>query len=110
MNIDATFWVAVSFVIFVGIIFYLKVPQMVYKSLEDSIKKIKKDIDDAEKLKDEAKNILSEHEAKVSKSKQEIEILIKSTFWVLDKVSNISRGPSKPSTLTTKFSGEFSEI
>ena len=77
MNIDATFWVAVSFVIFVGIIFYLKVPQKVYQSLEDSIKKIKKDIDDAEKLKDEAKNILSEHEAKVSKSKQEIEILIK---------------------------------
>ena len=40
----------------------------------------------------------------------EIEILSKSTFWVLDKVSNISKGPSKPSTLTTKFSGEFSEI
>tara|TARA_Y100000996_G_scaffold394387_1_gene358692 strand:- start:324 stop:821 length:498 start_codon:yes stop_codon:yes gene_type:complete len=77
MNIDATFWVAVSFVIFLGIIFYLKVPQKVHQSLEDSIKKIKKDIDDAEKLKDEAKNILSEHEAKVSKSKQEIEILIK---------------------------------
>ena len=70
MNIDATFWVAVSFVIFLGIIFYLKVPQKVHQSLEYSIKKIKKDIDDAEKLKDEAKNILSEHEAKVSKSKQ----------------------------------------
>ena len=76
MTIDATFWVAVSFFIFVGIIFYFKVPQKIYKSLDDSIKQIKKDIDDAEKLKDEAKNILGEYETKVSKSKQEIKILI----------------------------------
>tara|TARA_Y100000590_G_scaffold238386_1_gene268146 strand:- start:1313 stop:1810 length:498 start_codon:yes stop_codon:yes gene_type:complete len=76
MTIDATFWVAISFFIFVGVIFYFKVPQKVYKSLDDSIKQIKKDIDDAEKLKDEAKNILGEYETKVSKSKQEIKILI----------------------------------
>ncbi len=76
MNIDATFWVAVSFFIFVGMLFYFKVPQKIYQSLDDAIKQIKKDIDDAEKLKDEAKNILSEYEAKVDKSKQEIKILI----------------------------------
>ena len=40
-------------------------------------KKIKKEIDDAEKLKDEAKNILSEYESKISKSKEEINLLIK---------------------------------
>ena len=76
MNIDATFWVAVSFLIFVGLIFYLKVPQKIIQSLEESIKKIKEEIDNAEKLKDEAKNILSEYESKVSKSKQEIKNLI----------------------------------
>jgi len=76
MNIDATFWVAVSFVIFIGIIFYLKVPQKVASSLDDSIKKIKEGIDNAEKIKDEAKNILSEYETKVSKSKEEIQNII----------------------------------
>ena len=76
MNIDATFWVAVSFLIFVGLIFYLKVPQKIGQSLDESIKKIKEEIDNAEKLKDEAKNILSEYESKVSKSKQEIKNLI----------------------------------
>ena len=60
MNIDATFWVAVSFLIFVGVLFYFKVPQKIYDLLDESIKKIQKDVDDAEKLKDEAKNILSE--------------------------------------------------
>ena len=76
MNIDATFWVGISFIIFVGIIFYLKVPQKIYQSLELSISKIKEEIDNAEKLKDEAKNILSEYEGKVSKSKEEIKKIL----------------------------------
>tara|TARA_B100000214_G_scaffold297345_1_gene227262 strand:- start:583 stop:1080 length:498 start_codon:yes stop_codon:yes gene_type:complete len=76
MNIDATFWVAVSFLIFVGLIFYLKVPQKIGRSMDESIKKIKEEIDNAERLKDEAKNILSEYESRVSKSKEEVKILI----------------------------------
>jgi len=77
MSIDATFWVAVSLFIFVGVLFYFKVPQKIFDSLDQNIKKIKKDLDDAEKLKDDAKNILSEYETKISKSKQEINILMK---------------------------------
>ena len=77
MNIDATFWVAISFLIFVGVLFYFKVPQKIYDLLDESIKRIKKDVEDAEKLKDEAKNILSDYESKISKSKQEINLLIK---------------------------------
>ena len=78
MIIDATFWVAVSFFIFVGVIVYFKVPQKIDDSLNESIKKIKESLDNAEKLKDEAKNILSEYESKVSKSKEEIKNLISS--------------------------------
>ena len=77
MTIDATFWVAVSFLIFVGVIFYFKVPQKIDDSLNESIKKIKENLDNAEKLKDEAKNILSQYDSKVSKSKDEIKRMIK---------------------------------
>ena len=76
MTIDATFWVAVSFLIFVGVIIYFKVPQKIDDSLNESIKKIKENLDNAEKLKDEAKNILSQYDSKVSKSKEEIKNLI----------------------------------
>ena len=76
MNIDATFWVAVSFIIFIGLLIYLKVPQKIDLTLKESIKKIKDEIENAEKLKDEAKNILSENETKVSKSKNEIKKLL----------------------------------
>ena len=57
MIIDATFWVAVSFFIFIGGLIYLKVPQKINNSLTIQINKIKKDIEEAEKLKVEAKNL-----------------------------------------------------
>ena len=55
MNIDATFWVAVSFVIFCVGIIYLKVPQKINSSLNNIINSINNEIKDAEKLKEEAK-------------------------------------------------------
>ena len=77
MNFDATFWVAVSFFLFVGVLLYFKVPQKIFTSLDESINKIKKDIEEAEKLKEEAKNILSDYEARLDKSKVEIDLMIK---------------------------------
>ena len=77
MNFDATFWVAVSFFLFVGVLIYFKVPQKIFTTLDESINKIKKDIEEAEKLKEEAKNILSDYEAKLDKSKVEIDLMIK---------------------------------
>ena len=76
MNIDATFWVAISFFIFVGLVFYLKVPQKINKTLSEKIGEIKKDIDEAEKLKKEAKNLLSDYEKKIDKSKKESKEII----------------------------------
>ena len=77
MNFDATFWVAISFVLFVGVLLYFKVPQKIFATLDESINKIKKDVEEAEKLKEEAKNILSDYEAKLDKSKIEIDLMIK---------------------------------
>ena len=51
MVIDSTFWVAVSFVIFFGILVYLKVPQKINEILNKLILDIKNEIDESEKLK-----------------------------------------------------------
>ena len=72
MTIDATFWVAVSFFIFFGCLIYLKVPQKINNSLTDQINKVRKELDEAEKLKVEAKNLLSNYENKIDKSKKEV--------------------------------------
>jgi len=76
MTIDATFWVAVSFFIFLGGLVYLKVPQKINKSLDNKIDEIKKELEEAEKLKNESKNLLSEYENKIDKSKKETKEII----------------------------------
>ena len=76
MIMDATFWVTVSFFIFVGILIYFKLPQKIKKTLEENILKIKDQISEAEKLKEDAKNILIEHEKKISDSKNEVKTMI----------------------------------
>ena len=76
MIIDATFWVTISFFIFLGILLYFKIPQKIRETLEQNILNIKNQINEAEKLKEDAKNILIEHEKKISNSKNEVEEMI----------------------------------
>ena len=76
MILDATFWVTISFFIFIGILFYFKVPQKVIGTLELNISNISDQIAEAEKLKEDAKNILIEQEKKISNSKNEVKEMI----------------------------------
>ena len=65
MAIDATFWVAVSFVIFFGALIYLKIPQKVSQILDKMISDIKNEINESEKLRTEAKNLLDNAQKKL---------------------------------------------
>ena len=76
MTIDATFWVAISFFIFFGILIYLKVPQKINNLLNDKINEMKNELNEAERLKFEAKNLLSNYENKIDKSKKETQDII----------------------------------
>ena len=88
--IDATFWVAISFFIFLGLLIYLKLPQKINTSLTEKIDEIKKELNDAEKLKIDAKKVLSDYEIKIDKSKKETKEIINlakksSEDMILDK-------------------------
>jgi len=76
MTIDSTFWVAVSFFIFFAGLIYLKVPQKLNASLNLKIDQIKKELSESEKLKEEAKILLSNYETKIDKSKKESKQII----------------------------------
>ena len=76
MTIDATFWVAISFFIFFGVLIYLKVPQKINNLLTDEINEMKKELNESERLKFEAKNLLSNYENKIDKSKKETREII----------------------------------
>ena len=76
MTFDATFWVTISFFIFIGILIYFKIPQKVKTILEQNILDIKNQISEGEKLKEDAKNILIDHEKKISNSKNEVKEML----------------------------------
>ena len=87
MTIDATFWVAISFFIFLGVLVYLKVPQKINNLLTDEINEIKKELNKAERLKFEAKNLLSNYESRIDKSKKETREII--NLAIKDSEKNI---------------------
>ena len=65
MAIDATFWVAISFIIFFGGLIYLKIPQKINGILNKLISDIKNEIDESEKLRTEAKILLDKAQKKL---------------------------------------------
>ena len=79
MKFDATFWVAVSFVIFFGILIYLKIPQKVNELLGKLISDIQNEIDESEKLRTEAKNLLDKTQSKLDEANLETKKILDST-------------------------------
>ena len=66
MVIDSTFWVAISFLIFLGGLVYLKVPHKINELLNKLINDIKNEIDESEKLRLEAKTLLNKAQDKLN--------------------------------------------
>ena len=71
MAFDATFWVAVSFVIFFGGLIYLKIPQKINELLIKMIADIKNEIDESEKLRNETKTLLNNAQNKLDSATSE---------------------------------------
>ena len=68
MVFDATFWVAVSFFIFLGALIYFKIPQKINELLSKMIVEIKNEIDESEKLRTESKKLLDDAQNKLNTS------------------------------------------
>jgi len=65
MVIDGTFWVAVSFIIFILVLVYFKIPQKVNEKLNKMIFDIKNEIDESERLRNESKILLDKAQSKL---------------------------------------------
>ena len=77
MTFDATFWVAVSFVIFFGALVYFKIPKKINELLVNMIISIKNEIDESEKLRSETKNMLDESQKKLDSADREVNKMLK---------------------------------
>jgi len=71
MVADATFWVAISFIIFFGGLVYLKIPQKISEVLNKLILDIKNEIEESEKLRSESKILLDNAQNKLDSAQSE---------------------------------------
>ena len=76
MEFDSTFWVAVSFLIFLGILIYFKIPQKINQLLSKMIFEIKNEIEESEKLRAESKTLLENAQNKLDSAKDESKKII----------------------------------
>ena len=66
------FWVAVSFLLFVALLVWFGVPRMVTKALDDRAEAIRKEIEEARRLREEAQKLLAEHEKRREDAQAEV--------------------------------------
>ena len=73
---DAAFWAAIALFIFIGVVLYYKVPGLIGKALDGRIKAIEGELAEAERLRQEAKFLLEEYEAKRQAATTEAESIV----------------------------------
>ncbi|MEM7426612.1 MAG: F0F1 ATP synthase subunit B [Pseudomonadota bacterium] len=73
---DPGFWVGVSFVLFILLIMYFKVPGQMTKALDDRADRIRQELDDAQKLREEAQALLAEYQRKRTEAEKEAEDIV----------------------------------
>tara|TARA_Y100001960_G_C14738629_1_gene861694 strand:- start:792 stop:1289 length:498 start_codon:yes stop_codon:yes gene_type:complete len=82
---DATLWVAVSFLVFVILVFK-PLANQISSNLEKKTYELKKSLDEAKKLKDEANLLYEQHLSKQKESLKKIEIMNKKILEESNKI------------------------
>lgn len=67
----ASLWATIGLLIFLAIVVYFKVPGMIGKALDARAEKIRKDLDEARQLREEAQALLADFQRKRKEAEQE---------------------------------------
>jgi F-type H+-transporting ATPase subunit b len=73
---DTSFWAFLGVIIFFGILIWAKVPGIITKQLDDRADKIRADLDDARRMREEAQELLSSFQRKQRETEAEAEAII----------------------------------
>jgi F-type H+-transporting ATPase subunit b len=74
--LEAEFWVAVAFLIFLGVLGYMGVHRKIIEALDQRSARIKAELDDARRLRDEAESLLAEYQRKQGEAEREAAAII----------------------------------
>jgi F-type H+-transporting ATPase subunit b len=83
---DAEFWVAVAFFIFLGILGYFQVHKLVLKNIDERRDRIKAELDEARRLKEEAQALLAQYQRKYQEAEQEAQAIVASAKTEAERI------------------------
>ena len=88
---EAEFWVAVGFVIFIGVLVYVGVPKMLLDALDERGKRVQAELDEARRLKEEAQKLLGEYKAKQRQADDEAAAIIEGAKAEAERIAAESK-------------------
>jgi F-type H+-transporting ATPase subunit b len=87
MFAEPEFWVAVSFVILMGVFAYVGVHKTVLKALDTRAERIKAELDDARRLRDEAAKVLADYKARSASAEAEATEIVASAKAEAERIA-----------------------
>src|ERR1700687_5025444 len=91
MFAEPEFWVAVAFVVLMGVFAYFGIHRTVLKTLDHRSERIKAELDDARRLKEEAAKLLAEYKARHASAEREAQDIIASANAEADSIATDDR-------------------
>jgi F-type H+-transporting ATPase subunit b len=87
MFFEAEFWVAVAFVLLMAVFGYFGIHRTVLKALDNRASRIKAELDEARRLKDEAAKLLAEYKARHARAEAEAQEIIASAKAEAERIA-----------------------
>ena len=84
---EPEFWVAVAFVILMGVFAYAGVHRTMLKALDHRAERIKAELDDARRLKEEAARVLAEYKARRASAEREAADIVASAKAEAERIA-----------------------
>ena len=88
MFFEPEFWVAVAFVILMGLFGYLGIHRTVLQTLDHRSERIKAELNDARRLKEEAAKLLAEYKARHASAEREAQDIIESAKAEAERIAS----------------------
>ena len=88
MFAEPEFWVAVAFVVLMGVFAYLGVHRTVLKALDHRSERIRAELDDARRIKEEAAKLLAQYKARHASAEREAQDIIASAKAEAERIAS----------------------
>ena len=84
---EAEFWVAVAFFVFVALLGYIGAHRMILSSLDQRRDKIKSELDEARRLREDAEKLLAEYQRRQQEAESEAQSIIRSAQAEAERIA-----------------------